>query len=31
LLYDEKCRGAQCYNELAEEFLSRQKEWFYYE
>ncbi|SMC28429.1 chromosome partitioning protein [Clostridium acidisoli DSM 12555] len=26
LLYDEKCRGAQCYNELAEEFLSRQKE-----
>lgn len=25
LLYDEKCRGAQCYKELSEEFLDRQK------
>jgi chromosome partitioning protein len=25
LLYDEKCKGAQCYKELSEEFLSRQK------
>jgi chromosome partitioning protein len=25
LLYDEKCKGAECYRELAEEFLTRQK------
>ncbi len=25
LLYDEKCKGADCYRELAEEFLMRQK------
>ncbi|WP_026883392.1 ParA family protein [Clostridium akagii] len=25
LLYDEKCKGAECYRELAEEFLMRQK------
>jgi len=28
LLYDEKCKGAERYKELAEEFLSRQKGWF---
>lgn len=27
LLYDEKCKGADCYKDLAEEFLIRQKRW----
>lgn len=26
LLFDDKCKGAECYSNLAEEFLSRQKE-----
>ena len=26
LLFDDKCKGAECYSKLAEEFLSRQKE-----
>lgn len=28
-LYDDKCRGAESYENLAKEFLSRQKEWYF--
>jgi hypothetical protein len=27
MLYDDKCKGAECYDSLAKEFLKRQKEW----
>ncbi len=28
MLYDDKCKGAECYDNLAKEFLKRQKEWW---
>ena len=27
MLYDDKCKGAECYDSLAKEFIKRQKEW----
>jgi chromosome partitioning protein len=27
MLYDDKCKGAEAYEDLSKEFLKRQKEW----